>query len=307
MKNLRQKSEVRSQKPAILIVALWLVPLAAFAASVISTIDAGGGRAASASYTMDGSVGGIGGVSTVVSPPQTLKHGYLGQLTEVSSVSVSGTPAQVNETSTSQLSGMALLDDATVTVLTGGDLTWAVPTWPVQNITGSGLATAAAVFSNTVGSINGRYLGASGSGQLLVLDSLPDNYGSYASDGLPDWWQNQFFGLNNPNAAPGMDVTGTGQNNLFKYVAGLNPTNPASVFVLQIAAVAGQANQKHLIFSPRWVDRTYTPEFCTNLAAGGGFSNLTSIATSDNGTERTVTDTNATENAKFYQIKISYP
>ena len=69
-----------------------------------------------------------------------------------------------------------------------------------------------------------------------MIDSNPDNHGSYAGDGIPDSWQAQYFELNNPNAAPNKDVDGTGQNNLFKYVAGLDPTNPTSVFRLKITA-----------------------------------------------------------------------
>ena len=71
--------------------------------------------------------------------------------------------------------------------------------------------------------------------------------GPYAGGGIPDSWLVQYFGLPpNPNAAPTADFTGTGQNNLFKYVAGLDPTNPASVFVLKVANVAGQPTQKLL-------------------------------------------------------------
>ena len=279
---------------------------AALAANVVSTIDGGGQRATSASYAMDDSVGSIAGLSTAASPPETVKAGYLGQLTEVISVSVTGVPAQVSETSTSQLSGAAFLDDATVTALPGSEIIWAIPAWPVQDITASGVASAAVVYANTAGTISGRYLDVLGTGSLLVLDTLPDNYGSYAGDGLPDWWQNQYFGLSNPNAAPSKDADGTGQNNLFKYVAGLNPTDPASVFVLKIASVPGQPNQKRLIFSPRWSDRTYTVQSRTNLVSDA-FLPLTSGSTSDNGTERTVTDLSATEKSKFYRIQITYP
>jgi len=48
----------------------------------------------------------------------------------------------------------------------------------------------------------------------------------------------QFFGQP-PNllAAPGVDVSGTGQTNLFKYAAGLDPLDPNSRFTLTIAPV----------------------------------------------------------------------
>ena len=47
------------------------------------TTDAGGQQATSISYTNHGSVGGIAGISTVASPAETVKHGYIGQLYEV--------------------------------------------------------------------------------------------------------------------------------------------------------------------------------------------------------------------------------
>ena len=83
------------------------------AGNVASSIDSGGQRSTSANYTMDGSLGGIAGISTnVVSPLETAKSGYLGQLTEVVSLTATGTPATINQGATSQLSGVA-------TILTG--------------------------------------------------------------------------------------------------------------------------------------------------------------------------------------------
>jgi len=266
-----------------------------------------GARNGAGSYTNDGCIGGIAGISTVVSPPETVKAGYLGQLSEVGSLSVTGTPASVNEGGASQLGGAAAMDDDTITALTGSEVAWNAPSWPVSSISASGLALATNVYQNTAGNFSGRYFGVLGSGSLLVLDSLPDNYGTYAGDGLPDSWQNQYFGLDNPNAAPSVDVTGTGQNNLFKCTAGLDPTNPASVFWLRIEVVAGQPNQKRLLFNPRWTDRTYTPMFRTNLVGGADWTNLLATTVSDNGAERTVTDTNAINNARFYRIQITCP
>ena len=276
-----------------------------FADNVTSTIDGGGQRTSSASYINDGSICGIAGI--VTDGTDTAKQGYIGQLTEVSRVAVTGTPAQVSECATTQLSGTATLDDDSVTALAGNEIAWAVPSWPIQNINAAGLATTAAVYANTPGTVYGWYLGVLGSGTLLVLDTIPDNYGTYANDGIPDNWQVQYFGVGNPNAAPGIDADGTGQNNLFKYIAGLDPTNPASIFTLRIQNVVGQPGQKNLVFNPRWNDRTYTPLYRTNLVATASWTNLTAITTSDNSTTRTVTDLTATNAAKFYRINISYP
>jgi hypothetical protein len=275
---------------------------------VTSSVDSGGQRTTSANYTMDGSIGGIGGISSAVSPPETVKHGYIGQLSDVISVSVTGTPAQVNETSTSQLSGTATLDDATVTALAGSNINWSAPSFPISSINTNGLATASVVYANTNGTVSGSYLGTPGNGSLLVLDSNPDNYGSYAGDGLNDGWQVSFFGQPpNPQAAPSADPDGDGQNNQFEYTAGLEPTNSASVLLLRIEHVAGQPDQKKLTFLPWASGRTYTTEYRTDLVTGA-YTNLTGYSgPTTNGTEVSVTDLNATEAAKFYRIKITYP
>jgi hypothetical protein len=271
---------------------------AALAASVISTIDEGGQRTTSASYTMDGSVGGIVGISTVASPPETVKAGYIGQLTEVVSMTETGTPASVNEGATSQLSGIATLDDTTVTTLTGSDIAWGSVTYPFQSVDGNGVLTAVAnVYASPVGTVNGSYLGATGATSVQVL-------GPYASSGIADSWFLQYFGMPpNPNAAPTADADGTGQNNLFKYVAGLDPTNPASVFVLRIAAVPGQPTQKNLMYQPIASGHTYVMQSVTDLVAGVWSVRATS-APFTNGTQVTVTDPYANTPSRFYRVDI---
>jgi hypothetical protein len=151
-----------------------VLAIASFANNVTGTIDGGGGRSSGGSYVNDASIGIIGGGAD--SGIQTNRAGYIGQLTEVGGLVVTGTPAQVNETGTSQLSGAATMSDDTVTVLTGTDINW-----------------------------------------------------------------------------------------------------------------------------------SYTPLYRTNLAGGAGWTNLLTTTLSDDGTERTLTDTNAVGNARFYRIQITYP
>jgi hypothetical protein len=281
---------------------LSMIPSMAFAASDIttSTIDGGGRRTSSANYTMDGSVGGIGGISSALS--DAAKNGYIGQLTEVASVIVTSTPSAINEGSTSQLSGAATLDDDSVTALSGNDILWAAVAYPLQSIDSNGLVTAmASVYSAPLGTISGSYLGATATTSVQVL-------GPYANSGIDDAWQVTYFGQPpNANAAPDADADDTGQNNLFKYVAGLDPTNPSSVFVLKVASVAGQPTQKNLIFTPEVSGRTYTPQFRTSLT-GGGWATLTGTgAPVTNVNQVTVTDLAATQTNKFYRIDISLP
>ena len=78
-----------------------------------STLDAGGARATSASYSQSGSVGGIAGVSTAAAPAETAKQGYIGQLYEVAGLQLAASPTTVNEATNRQLAAAQTLDDAT--------------------------------------------------------------------------------------------------------------------------------------------------------------------------------------------------
>ena len=75
------------------------------------TVDAGGQRTTNAAYNHDGSLGGFMGISTVASPVQTNKAGYIGQLTEVTELQLAASPTTVDEGGTRQLSAWEALDD----------------------------------------------------------------------------------------------------------------------------------------------------------------------------------------------------
>ncbi len=87
-------------------------------------------------------------------------------------------------------------------------------------------------------------------------------------DGIPDWWMIQYFG--HPTGEAGDlslaqdDADGTGISNLDKFLAGLNPTNPASVF--RITSISPQGTNMLI----RW-------------QAGGGRTNVVQAAAALNG------------------------
>jgi hypothetical protein len=267
--------------------------------------DAGGKYATSTSYTHDGSVGGITGVSTLAAPAGTAKHGYLGQLSEVTALQLTASPTTVNETSTCQLSGVELFDDLTTISVPATNISWSVVSGPLTDINSSGLVTAGTVYQSTTATALGSYAGVTATLALTVLDSIPDNFGSYAADGVADDWQIQYFGQNNPLAAPSLDPDGDGQDNLFEFTAGLVPTNPLSHFVVSIAAVPGQATQKQVVFEPIVVGRGYTVQTSSDLSTASWITLAGS--SSDNGSQRTVTDTSATGGKKFYKVEIVKP
>ncbi|MFN0078158.1 MAG: hypothetical protein ACKVY0_17015 [Prosthecobacter sp.] len=263
---------------------------------------AGGARNTSTSYTNDGNVGGVGGIATASAPAETLKAGYVGQLTEVSTVQLAATPATVNEAATLQLAATATLDDATTVVLLGGDLNWSVVSGPITSINASGLATATNVYQDTAATVQGSYRGVSGTLGLTIVNVGTDDLGLYASDSLPDAWQVQYFGQNNPLAAPTADASGTGQNNLLKYTAGLIPTDRNSRLLTSV----GGSGTHTITINPRLSDRTYTVQFSTTLSAGS-WQTLSGATIQDNGQTRTVTDPDAVSTRKFYRVQVSYP
>ncbi len=296
-----------------ILLAVMLAPALSFAGPRTSTnynvpadtTDGGGKRATSANYTNDGSAGGVTGISTVAAPVETAKHGYVGQLFDVTGLGVSGA-SNVNETATLQLAAAQLLDDASQLAVSANVVTWGVVSGPITGISLAGLATAGTAYQNTAATVQGAFGGFTGTLNLSVLDSIADNFGSYAGDSLGDDWQVQYFGLNNPLAAPTADPDGDGQNNLFEFTAGLVPNNAQSRFALKVAAVPGQPTQQRIIFSPLVSGRTYTVNVRPDLTTGT-WTTLTGTTQSDAGPERTVTDTSAKGTERFYQVKISKP
>lgn len=267
--------------------------------------DSGGRRTTSASYSNDASIGGVAGTSIVAAPAEIAKHGYIGQLYEVTALQITATPTTVNEGTSRQLSAAQLLDDNTTLAVPAVTIAWSVLSGPLTNISNSGLTIAGNVYQNTAASVQGSYAGDTGTLGLNVLNTNLDNFGSYAADGIDDAWQVQYFGLNNPLAGPLQDPDHDGQNNLFEYITGVVPTDPTSHFQLIIEPIPGQPGQKNIIFSPRLNGRTYTVLSKIDLAVGTWLP-LVSSSTSDQLDKRTVTDLDAGE-IKFYHVEIGTP
>ena len=133
---------------------------------------------------------------------------------------------------------------------------------------------------------------------------------SYArfTPGAMGEWQQQFFdsiALNEPSiSGPTADPDGDGQTNDFEFVAGVIPTDWNSRFIQNVGQTPEFPTQMQLQFSPRLTDRIYTVETSTTL---GGWLPLTGFNTSDVGNVRTIIDPNATDDAKFYRVKIVKP
>ena len=300
-------------KPLPIFLATLLVAVPTFAGPRTSanytvltdTTGTGGKRTTSAAYTNTGSAGGIAGTSTVAAPAETAKAGFIAQLTEPTGLALNAAPLTVNETATRQLGAFLTLDDDTFTAIPAGSVAWSTVSGPLT-LAGTGIATGGVVYQNTAATAQGIALGYTATLGLTVLDTIADNFGTYAADGLGDDWQVQYFGENNPLAAPAVDADADGNNNLFEFTAGLVPTSNASRFAMRVDPAPASAIKKLIVFSPIVAGRTYTVEFRTSLTSGN-WAPLTTFTQSDAGNERTVTDTAGGGAQKFYRVNVSKP
>ena len=276
------------------------------------TTDSGGSRGTSGAggnYTNSGSISTVTGIASITSPAEVAKAGYIGQLFDVTDLQLnSASPTNtVNEGATLQLAAFQLLDDATFLAVPAASVAWSVVSGPLTGINASGLATADLVYREAFATAQGIFGGFPPKTLTLRVEDVDcDNYREYAGDGICDDWQVLYFGLPpNPLAGPAVDFDGTGQTNLFKYIAGLNPLD-GSRFTLTLAPVPGQPAQRNIIFTPRLTDRSYAVTFKTDLNAAT-WTPLPGGIVNDNGQQRTVTDPSASGAKKFYHIEITKP
>jgi hypothetical protein len=218
---------------------------------------------------------------------------------------------RVNETATLQLAAWQVLDDTSYLAVDANSVNWSVIGGPVSSVSTGGLATATAVYQDTQATVQGVFGSLASQLNLTVVDSIPDNFGIYANDGIPDSWQAQYFGLGqngqgNPLGVASADFDGTGQSNRFKYVAGLNPTD-GSHFTVTVVPVSGQPGQMNIVFSPIVTGRNYVVTSMSSLSTGGTWTPINGSAPSDNGTQRTITDLSATGPQKFYHVEVTLP
>lgn len=284
-----------------------LLAVAPAAELTTSTLDGGGQRVTGGSYVIDGSLTGVTGISASPSDEQVARHGYIGQLTDMVALELAGSPHEVDEEATTQLTGLAMNDDDTVTAVSGDQVAWDQPDWPLDSIDATGLALADAVYEDTPGPFSGAWHGMSATGAVQVINVDEDNFGTYANDGLPDWWQVQHFGLDNPDAHPDADPTGTGQTTGFRYIAGLDPTDANEVFTFGIDRVPGESDEVALRYNPVRSGRGYTIRYTDDLT-DPDWQPVTPLGPpTTNVQEITMHDLDATDEMKLYQIEITLP
>lgn len=186
-----------------------------------ATVDGGGTRGSSASYTADFSFapGGAG-----ASAAYTSRTGYAGQLEEAASLEIRIQPSTLAENGSGQLRARLLNADGVSTDVAPGQIVWSVPSGPLGAVSSEGVVTAQSVYQSTVATVQGIHSGVAGRLTFPVLETLPDNFGLYAGDGLPDWWQVLHFGLSEPAGGQSGDPDHDGVSNLLEYAFGMRPS-----------------------------------------------------------------------------------
>lgn len=141
--------------------------------------------------------------------------------------------------------------------------------------------------------VNDWSLATSGN-DLMITDLVGDT----DSDGLKDWWVNQYFGVRSIDKDA--DNDSDGMSCLHEFIANTDPTNSASRLVLYDGrSIYGQnaievrwqsaANRSYTLLKSATVDGTYTP-VATGLAATPP--------------ENVHTDENAVGEAVYYRVRV---
>ncbi len=307
-------------KPPFLFVCTLLAGLATASAQSTSTSPSysllhapagdlgGGGRLtnAGATVTADVSVGDLasGMVSNVSAGALVTKGNLIGQLTDVTGLTLSSASPSTNEGGSVQFNALQTLDDATQSAVPATSVAWSA-SGPISGISAGGLATAAPVFQNTVATVQGVLGSMSATRTLTVVNLNSDNFGTFGNDGIDDDWQVLHFGQPpNANASPSADPDGDGRNNLMEFLSGFLPTDAASAFQFRILGYSGPGVMDFRL-NKIIPGRTYSLKESANLIAPFVTVKVFSAASVE--TDKLIQDTGAPADRNFYIIEISRP
>lgn len=267
-----------------------------------ASLDPAGGRTTGGVYRNDGALGATGSQQASGGACQAVS-GYPSMLRDATALLA--LPGTLAESAATQLTLRHLMDDGTQSVISAAGASWSVLSGPLS-VNGTGLATAQAVFAHASAVVQVSLGGLTSPTTLTIQNTISDNFGTYASDGVGDDWQVQYFGQNNPQAGPTVDADGDGQNNLFEFTAGLVPTSSTSRFAYSIEAVPGQPGQKRVVFSPAVGGRTFSLLKSTGLAPAN-WQPVAGASVNGGGGTSTLTDTGASGERAFYRVQITVP
>jgi len=170
-------------KPCFIVLSLAIALLSASNSAnandyslITGSFDQGGGRGTSSDYELIGSLSSSAG-EVLQSADYTLYPHLPGQLYTPVEMQITAAPAAMAENGTKQLAATQVMDDDTTLPVPAAEVTWLVLSGPVTSISAAGVAQAGSVYENTAASVQGSASGVSGTLNLTVLDSIPDNFG----------------------------------------------------------------------------------------------------------------------------------
>lgn len=285
-----------------ILLALLLILPAAAQELTTATLDAGGGLTNGGEVEIAGSLGGFGGIADG-SDATTARAGFPGQIYDPALVAISPGEATLAERETATFTAEVVCDDGTI--LPNEPVAWSVDS-PLLEVSASGEVTTGLLPYGFTALLTASAAGVTGTATLTLFDGNHDDFGSYASDKLPDDWQVSYFGFENPDAAPGADPDSDGQNNLTEYRAGTDPTDANSFLQLFFAAGPPPPGTRVLQFAPSLPDRLYTLESSATL--NSDWTPLPGVAVpAAMPGEGVITDAAAADSRQFYRLRITVP
>jgi hypothetical protein len=118
-------------------------------------------------------------------------------------------------------------------------------------------------------------------------------------NGIPDAWEMSYFGSVTTNRTQFTDTDRNGMSDYAKFIAGLNPTNPASRFEF-----TGQTLASNRLVQIQWTvvtNRLYQVSATTNLVS---WLPVTDWLQSSGDSTMSYTVTNATDGTRFYRVQV---
>lgn len=273
------------------------------ATTALQAVDGGGARAGSANYATDQSVGGLTGVASGGAPAVGVRHGYIGQLQDATAFSVVPETNEVDEGASQPLAGVVTFDDETAWPVSGEEVTWSEPAFPLADLTAGGVATADHVYEDTPAVVTGRCQEVEGTGGFLVRNTGTDDFGTYAGDGLPDDWQVDHFGVDSTDAGPTNNVDEDPLDNTGEWIADTDPRDGDSYF--QIVDITNNAATAEVWFESS-ARRVYSLQMTTNPLLIDWQFIPDQTNEPGNGTWKALTDP-APVRANYYRVDVRVP
>jgi hypothetical protein len=130
--------------------------------------------------------------------------------------------------------------------------------------------------------------------------TFPGNYTfiDLNSNGISDAWEDYYFGSAPTNRTPSTDTDGSGLSDYGKFMAGLNPTNPASQFIFLSTTL--ETNHTVLLEWSALPGRLYQVESSSNLVSWTPVTGWLQAA----GSPMSFAATNANAHAGLFRVQV---